>query len=163
MNRLLCARGIGPDNVKIEAVIKARRPKPFQGWSFLGLEDLFAWFVSGLAIKSEPLGKLTRYIEIFFWGQKQEKSFRKLNENIFTNAKTVGYIDTEAKTQFVTDAGLGDVLLQIQNREIQIISYSSCSQCGKRLFQTENEDISIIWVCARFLMYLYGIDLNLAS
>lgn len=71
---------------------------------------MFAWFVSGLAIKSEPLGKLTRYIEIFFWGQKQEKSFRKLNENIFTNAKTVGYIDTEAKTQFVTDAGLGDVL-----------------------------------------------------
>lgn len=69
-------------------VTKARRPKPFQGWSFLGLEDLFAWFVSGLAIKSEPLGKLTRYIEIFFWGQKQEKSFRKLNENIFTNTKT---------------------------------------------------------------------------
>lgn len=83
MNRLLCARGIGPGNVKIEAVIKARRPKPFQGWSFLGLEDLFAWFVSGLAIKSEPLGKLTRYIEIFFLGTETREIVQKVKREHF--------------------------------------------------------------------------------
>lgn len=83
MNRLLCARGIGPGNVKIEAVTKARRPKPFQGWSFLGLEDLFAWFVSGLAIKSEPLGKLTRYIEIFFLGTETREIVQKVKREHF--------------------------------------------------------------------------------
>lgn len=87
MNRLLCARGIGPDNVKIEAVIKARRPKPFQGWSFLGLEDLFAWFVSGLAIKSEPLGKLTRYIEIFFLGTETREIVQKVKREHFYKCK----------------------------------------------------------------------------
>lgn len=163
MNRLLCARGIGPGNVKIEAVIKARRPKPFQGWSFLGLEDLFAWFVSGLAIKSEPLGKLTRYIEIFFLGQKQEKSFRKLNENIFTNAKTVGYIDTEAKHNLLQTQVLETSYYKFRIGKNKLSHIPVAVRCGKRLFQTENEDISIIWVCARFLMYLYGIDLNLAS
>lgn len=85
-----------------------------------------------------------------------------------TNAETLGYFDTEAKTQLVTDAspvGLGAVLLQIQNGEKRIISYASRSltDVEKRYSQTEKEALGIIWVCERFPMYLYGIDFELLT
>lgn len=55
----------------------------------------------------------------FFWGQKQKESFRKLKEKL-TNEETLGYFDTVANLQFVTDAsfaGLEAVMLQVQNAE----------------------------------------------
>lgn len=123
--------------------------------------------VPDLGTLSEPLRKLTRQNVKFFWGQKQEESFRKLKEKL-TNAETLGYFDTEAKTQLVTDAspvGLGAVLLQIQNGEKRIISYASRSltDVEKRYSQTEKEALGIIWVCERFPMYLYGIDFELLT
>lgn len=55
----------------------------------------------------------------FFWGQTQKESFRKLKEKL-TNEETLGYFDTVANLQFVTDAsfvGLEAVMLQVQNAE----------------------------------------------
>lgn len=99
MGHLLSARGIGPDKSKIEAVTKVRRPETVPVMrSFLGLVNFCARFIPDLGTLSEPLRKLTRQNVKFFWGQKQEESFRKLKEKL-TNAETLGYFDTEAKTQ----------------------------------------------------------------
>lgn len=87
--------------------------------SFLGLVNFRARCISDLAILSEPLRILIRHNVNFFWGQKQKESFRKLKEKL-TNEETLGYFDTVANLQFVTDAsfvGLEAVMLQVQNAE----------------------------------------------
>lgn len=87
--------------------------------SFLGLVNFCARFISDLAILSEPLRILTRQNVKFSWGQKQKESFRGLKEKL-TNEETLGYFDTVANLQFVTDAsfaGLEAVMLQVQNAE----------------------------------------------
>lgn len=111
----LFARGICPDKSKIEALTKARWPEIVpQMRSFLGLVNFCARFIHDLAILSEPPRILTRQNVIFFWGQKQKKSFRKLKEKL-TNEETLGYFDTLANPQLVSNAslvGLETVMLQ---------------------------------------------------
>lgn len=116
----LFARGICPGKSKIEAITKARWPETVPEMrSFLGLVNFCARCISDLAILSEPLRILIRHNVKFFWGQKQKESFRKLKEKL-TNEETLGYFDTVANLQFVTDAsfvGLEAVMLQVQNAE----------------------------------------------
>lgn len=62
-----------------------------------------------------------------------------------TNAETLGYFDTEAKTQLVTEASpvsLEFALLQIQNGENELSQNASRSltDVEKRYFQTD-----VIW------------------
>ena len=168
MGHLLTARGIGPEKTKIEAITEARRPETASEIrSFLGLVNFCARFIPDLATLTEPLRRLTKQGAKFDWGVDQENAFKTLKKKL-TNAETLGYFDTEAKTQLITDAspvGLGAVLTQIQHGEKRIISYASRSltDVEKRYSQTEKEALGIIWACERFHMYLYGIDFELLT
>ena len=82
-----------------------------------------------MATLTEPLRRLTKQGAKFDWGVDQENAFKTLKKKL-TNAETLGYFDTEAKTQLITDANpvdLGAVLTQIQHGEKRIISYASRS------------------------------------
>lgn len=126
--------------------------------SFLGLVNFCARLIPDLAILSEPLRMLTR---------QNVKSFRGLKEKL-TNEETLGYFDTVAYLQFVTDAslvGLEAFMLQIQNGEnespmqavvLQMWRTQFANRKGKerkrKLFALYN------YACERFYMYLYGIE-----
>lgn len=118
MGHLLTARGIGPEKTKIEAITEARRPETASEIrSFLALVNFCARFIPDLATLTEPLRRLTKQGAKFDWDVDQENAFKTLKKKL-TNAETLGYFDTEAKTQLITDAspvGLGAVLTQIQH------------------------------------------------
>lgn len=61
MGHLLSAKGIGPTESRVKALQEAREPTDSsEVRSFLGLVNFSARFISGLAMKAEPLRRLTQ-------------------------------------------------------------------------------------------------------
>ena len=73
MGHVLSARGIGPAEVKVEAVNQARESKnASEVKSFLGLVNYSGRFLPDLATLSTPLIDLTQMNTEFIWGKKQQ-------------------------------------------------------------------------------------------
>ncbi|MCG8032064.1 MAG: RNA-directed DNA polymerase, partial [Candidatus Thiodiazotropha taylori] len=162
MGHVLSARGIGPAEVKVQAVQKAREPESAaEVKSFLGLVTYSSRYIPNFSTVSEPLRRLLKQNEPFIWGEEQRASFDKL-KRLLANADTLGYYDVNAKTQVITDAspvGLGAVLVQEQEGGYRVICYASRSltDIERRYSQTEKEALAIVWACERLHPYLYGI------
>ena len=98
MGHLLSARGIGPDEEKVRAVLEARQPcNPGEVRSFMGLVNFVGRFIPDLSTVSEPLSRLTKKGVPFVWGKAQETAFQDLKGRL-ANTETLGYFDREAKT-----------------------------------------------------------------
>lgn len=70
MGHLLSAKGIGPTESRVKALQEAREPTDSsEVRSFLGLVNFSARFISGLAMKAEPLRRLTQKNTPFVWGK----------------------------------------------------------------------------------------------
>ena len=70
MGHVLSARGIGPADVKVGAVIEARELKNAAAVrSFLNLVNFTACFIPDLSTVSAPLRQLTENGEPFVWDQ----------------------------------------------------------------------------------------------
>ena len=70
MGHVLSARGIGPADVKVKAVVDAREPtNTAEVRSFLGLINFTARFIPDLATVSAPFRQLTKSGEPFVWGR----------------------------------------------------------------------------------------------
>ena len=127
---VLSARGIGPADVKVKDVVDACEPTNVaEVRSFLGLVNFTAGFIQDLATVSAPLRQLTKSGEPFVWGPEQQQSFDELKKRL-SSAETLGYFDKNAPTKVIADAspvGLGAVLVQEQEEELQVISYASRS------------------------------------
>ena len=130
MGHVLSARGIGPANVKVKAVVDAREPtNAAEVRSFLGLVNFTARFIPDLATVSAPLRQLTKSGEPFVWGPEQQQSFDELKKRL-SSAETLGYFDKNAPAKVIAEAspvGLGAVLVQEQGEELRVISYASRS------------------------------------
>ena len=130
MGHVLSARGIGPADVKVKAVVDAREPtNAAEVRSFLGLVNFIARFIPDLATVSVPLRQLTKNGEPFVWGPEQQQSFDELRKRL-PNADTLGYFEKNAPTKVIADGspvGLGAVLVQQQEEELHVISYASRS------------------------------------
>ncbi|KAL9967186.1 hypothetical protein ACROYT_G025364 [Oculina patagonica] len=99
MGHVLSARGIGPADVKVKAVVDAREPtSAAEVRSFLGLVNFTARFIPDLATVSAPLRQLTKNGEPFVWGLEQQKSFEELKKRL-SSAETLGYFDKNAPTK----------------------------------------------------------------
>ena len=163
MGHVLSARGIGPADVKVKAVVDAREPtNAAEVRSFLGLVNFTARFIPELATVSAPLRQLTKSGESFVGGPEQQQSFDELKKRL-SSAETLGYFDKNAPTKVIADAspvGLGAVLVQEQGGELRVISYASrsLSDTERRYSQTEKEVLAVVWACERFDAYLYGAE-----
>ena len=161
MGHVLSARGIGPADVKVKAVVDAREPtNAAEVRSFLGLVNFTARFIPELATVSAPLRQLTKSGESFVGGPEQQQSFDELKKRL-SSAETLGYFDKNAPTKVIADAspvGLGAVLVQERGEELRVISYASrsLSDTERRYSQTEKEALAIVWACERFHAYFYG-------
>ena len=168
MGHVLSARGIGPVDVKVKAVVEAREPKnAAEVRSFLGLVNFTARFIPDLSTVSSPLRQLTKNGEPFVWDQEEQQSFDKLKKRL-ASAEILGYFDKNAQTKVIADAspvGLGAVLVQQQGEELRVISYASrsLSDTERRYSQTEKEALAIVWACERFHAYLYGAEFELMT
>ena len=123
MGHVLSARGIGPADVKVKAVVDAREPmNAVEVQGFLGLVNFTARFIPDLATVSAPLRQLTKSGEPFVWGPEQQQSFDELKKRL-SSAETLGYFDKNAPTKVIADAspvGLGAVLVQ-ERGELRVI------------------------------------------
>ena len=168
MGHVLSARGIGPTDVKVKAVVDACEPKnAAEVRSFLGLVNFTARYIPDLATVSAPLRQLTKNGEPFVWRLEQQQSFDELKKRL-SSAETLGYFDKNAPTKVIADAspvGLGAVLVQQQGEELRVISYASrsLSDTERRYSQTEKEALAIVWSCERFHAYLYGAEFELIT
>ena len=168
MGHVLSARGIGPADVKVKAVVEAREPKSAaEVRSFLGLVNFTARFIPDLSTVSAPLRRLTKNGEPFVWDQEEQQSFDELKKRL-ASAEILGYFDKNAQTKVIADAspvGLGAVLVQQQGEELRVISYASrsLSDTKRRYSQTEKEALAIVWACERFHAYLYGAEFELMT
>ena len=106
----LSARGIGPADVKVKAVVDAHEPpNAAEVWSFLGLVNFTARFVPDLPTVSAPLRQLTKNEEPFVWRPERQKSFDELEKRL-SSAETLGYFDNNSPTKVIADVspvGLG--------------------------------------------------------
>ena len=110
MGHALSARGIGPADVKVKAVVDAHEPtNAAEVWSFLGLVNFTARFVLDLATVSAPLRQLTKNGELLVWRPGRQQSFDELKKRL-SSAETLGYFDNNSPTKVIADAspvGLG--------------------------------------------------------
>ena len=63
----------------------------------------------------------------FTWGSMQQAAFEKLKQYM-TNARTLAYFRTDAKTRVIADASpfaLGAVLTQFQDNVWRVVSYAA--------------------------------------
>ena len=168
MGHVLSARGIGPANVKVKAVVDAREPtNAAEVRSFLGLVNFTARFIPDLGTVSAPLRQLTKSGEPFVWGPEQQQSFDELKKRL-SSVETLGYFNKNAPIKVIEDAspvGLEAVLVQEQGEELRIISYAtrSLSDTERRYSQTEKEALAIVWACERFHAYLHGAEFELLT
>lgn len=154
-------KGISPTEQKVKAISEARQPEnPSELRSFLGLVNFCGKFIPNLATLTEPLRKLTRKDNSFFWTNEQENAFIQIKAAM-SEPKHLTPFKKNAKTILVTDAGpvgLGAILIQVQDGQEKIISYASkgLTDVEKRYSQTEKEALGIVWGCEHFYPYLYG-------
>ena len=124
MGHVLSARGIGPADVKVKAVVDAReQTNAAEVRSLLGVVNFTARFIPDLATVSAPLRQLTKSGEPFVWGPEQQQSFDELKKRL-SSAETLGYFDKNAPTKVIADAspvGLGAVLVQERGEELRVI------------------------------------------
>lgn len=83
MGHVLSARGVGPAEAKVKAVVEARESQAAsEGRSFLGLVNFIAHFNPDLATVSGPLRKLIKADKPFVWGTEQQNSFDELKSDL---------------------------------------------------------------------------------
>ena len=166
MGHVHSARGIGPADVKVKAVVEAREPKnAAEVRNFLGLVNFTARFIPDPSTVSAPLPQLTKNGEPFVRGQEEQQWFDQLKKRL-ASAEILGYFDKNAQTKVIADAspvGRGAVLVQQQGEELRVISYPSRSLSERRYSKTEKETLAIVWACERFHAYFYGAEFELMT
>ena len=92
MGHHVSEKGIGPTQVKVEAVLNAREPQSAaEVRSFLGLVNFCSRFIPDLATTAEPLQKLTRTKTTpFVWGKEQARSIQELKDKM-SSAESLAY------------------------------------------------------------------------
>ncbi|GJZ37508.1 reverse transcriptase domain-containing protein [Tanacetum coccineum] len=107
--------GIHVDPSKIEAVKSWKAPTtPSEVRSFLGLAGYYRRFIENFSKIAKPLTSLTQKNQKYEWGEKQEKAFQTLKDNL-NNEPILSLPDGVEDFVVYCDAsnqGLGCVLMQ---------------------------------------------------
>lgn len=162
LGHIIDKNGLSKTPEKIEAVLKAPRPKNISELrSWLGLVNYYGKFFKNLSSKLHPLYKLLQKDVKFTWAKDQENAFQLIKDEITSDEVLVPY-DPDLPILLSTDAspnGIGVVLSHVMpdNTE-RPIAYASRSltPAEKNYSQIDKEATAIYWGVLRFFQYLYG-------
>ena len=169
LGHMVSTNGIEPEPMKTEAIKATPPPENVSDLrSFFGTCGYVAKFFPNYANIVEPLRKLTRKEQKWFWGEEQTKAFKALKESL-SHEPVLACFHLHAPTFVVTDAspvGLGAILLQEQGtgqrKPIAYIS-RSLSPTKRRYSHIECEALGCVWAVERLHNYLFGIKFTLLT
>ena len=127
---------------------------------FLGMAGYYRPFIKDYAKLSEPLCRLTRQSEEYFWGPDQERSFNML-KTALTTAPILSFPDYSKEFVVATDAsdvGIGGVLMQKGTLRHMPIAYASriLNNAERNYSVTEREALAVVWTLKKFRDIILG-------
>ena len=165
----LSADGIRPLQGKVEAILKAPRPKDVTGLkSLLGMINFYGKFIPDLASKMHPLYKLLHHSAPWIWSSECEDAFN-LAKQMLVGENVLVHYDLSKPLVLCVDAsqhGLGAVLShKMEDGSEKPIAYASrtLSSAEGNYAQIEREGLAIIFGIKKFHMYLYGHKFTLVT
>ncbi|KAK8757404.1 hypothetical protein V5799_004966 [Amblyomma americanum] len=159
LGHIVSAKEVSPDPDKTAAV--AAFPVPTYKRSFrrfLGICAYYRRFVQNFSQVAEPLTRLTKDSEPYFWRLEQQKAFVDLRTRL-QSTRILGHFDESAATELHTDAsniGLGAVLVQWQEGLERVVAHASStlSRSEANYSTTKKECLAIVWAVTKFRPYL---------
>lgn len=157
INRL----GIQQDPSKTIAMQKLPEPKNVKDIQrTLGAFGYYRRFVHNFSTIAEPLIRLTRKGQAFYWGEEQRLAFRTLKEQLLKNV-TLAHLNANDPVVLKTDAstvGIAGMLLQRHEGEWRIVSCISrrLTPAESNYTTTEVEALAIVYSLQKLRPYLLG-------
>nr|KAG5692640.1 hypothetical protein BaRGS_003530 [Batillaria attramentaria] len=161
---------MGPSPGKLDQLKAVRRPvSKKETRAFLGLASFYRRYIPHFAAIAFPLTELTKKTQPtrVNWTPACEEAFQTLKERLC--AKPVVCLpDLHQPFTLQTDAsdvGLGAVLLQERDGQLQPVMYASrkLSDAEKRYAVIERECLAVVWAIKKFELYLYGREFTLQT
>ncbi|GJT17455.1 putative reverse transcriptase domain-containing protein [Tanacetum coccineum] len=139
--------GIHVDPSKIEAVKSWKAPTtPSEVRSFLGLAGYYRRFIENFSKIAKPLTSLTQKNQKYEWGEKQEKAFQTLKDNL-CNALILSLLDGVEDFVVYYDASnqeLGCILMQrdkerVKHRRVRAMAVTIQSRVKRLILAAQGE------------------------
>ena len=164
LGHVISRSGMSSDPEKVSKVRNWPEPRTKKELSsFLGLCSYFKKYVKDFAVIASPLFDLTRKDVPFQWSSRADEAFVKLKKAL-SDAPVVAFPRFgERAGEFVLDCdasneGIGAVLLQEQDGEQRVISFSShrLSRAQRNYSTTKKELLACVTFVQEFSHYLKG-------
>ena len=125
---VLSQNGITPSPEKVKVVKQYPAPKNVKEVrSFLGLASFYRKLIPNFAEIAKPMTVLTRKVQEFMWGPKQQEAFQTMKDTLCT-APVLAYPNFNLPFILSTDASrnsLGAILSQVQDGLEKPLAYAS--------------------------------------
>ena len=158
----LTAEGIQPLQNKIDAIVKAPKPRDVTELkSFIGMVNFYGKFIKNMSAELHPLYKLLQVKEKWHWGKEQNQAFEYAKRSV-ASADILTHYDPNKKIKLTVDAspyGVGAVISHVDEKEVErpiAFASRSLSPAEKNYAQIEREALAIIFGVKKFHLYLYG-------
>lgn len=156
---------ISPGKEKSRAIADYPTPRDAHAVRrFLGLTGFFRRFVEGYSVIAGPLTQLTRKDADFVWTDKQESSFRKLQQVLVSEPVLTMFRPNAEITELHTDAsavGLGALLMQSvkSGGPLRLVYCASrkTSDAESRYHSSKLELLCVVWAINKLRQYLLGV------
>lgn len=165
----LSADGIRPIQQKVEAILKAPRPKDVSELkSLLGLINYYGKFLPDLATLLQPMYALLHHSAKWVWSRECERALKEVKE-LLVGDNVLVHFDQNKPLVLGVDAspyGLGAVLShKMPDGSERPIAFASrtLSTPEKNYPQIEKEGLAIIFGIKKFHLYLYGRKFTLVT
>ena len=153
--------GVSMDPGKVNTIQAYVAPKDKEGVkSFLGILSYYRSFIPSFSTRAQPLLKLVKKDQKFYWGEEQETAFQNLKK-LLLEAPILRYPDFNKTFFLATDAsdgGLGAALLQECEGKLHPISYASrtLNKAERNYFVTKKEALAIVWALRHYKYVILG-------
>lgn len=160
---MLSARGVEPDEKKVNAILKMPCPTD-KKWVLraMGMINFIGKFMPNLSAKTAVMWDLHNTSE-FRLTTKHEQEWRwSALKTMLTTVPVLTYYNPTKKLKVSTDTfkdGLGAVLLQAEGDDWKSIAYTSRSmtEAECRYTQIEEKSLGMVFGLENFNCYVYGL------
>ncbi|KAL1416979.1 hypothetical protein MTO96_027277 [Rhipicephalus appendiculatus] len=155
--------GLTPAPCKVEAVVKARKPRnKKEHQSYLGLISFYRRFLPNLSAHLQPLQMVLGDGQLWAWKKEQEVAFQHSKE-LINKAPVLVHFDTAKPVVLTVDAspyGVGAVLAhRDKGGQERPVSFASrrLYAAEQRYSQLDKDGLALMFGLERFHQYLWGL------